>query len=157
MAGKDATDSIPIISNVKWLRMRLEERLTSILPDLLLDIDDVSYIQYNDKRNSYLYTICAMILDCQSNQIEIYCTPDGLDHKNGEDWNLLKNSDSEEYKAGTYMCKCLPGILYYNVIDHLDVTIISLEKLSRSEATNSTPWTSTPTTPVQQSCRMSRG
>ena len=92
-----------------------------------------------------------MILDCQSNQIEIYCTPDGLDHKNGEDWNLLKNSDSEEYKAGTYMCKCLPGILYYNVIDHLDVVIISLEKLFRGESNPSTPQMSTPTTPVQQS------
>jgi hypothetical protein len=150
MAGRDGTDSIPMISNVTYLKMRLEERLASILPGLLLDIDDIAYIQHNDKRNSYLYTICAMILDCQSNQINIYHTPDGLDRKDGEEWNLLKNSNSEEYKAGTYMCKCLSGILYYYVIDQLDVTIISLEKLSRAESANSTPWTSTPASPAKQ-------
>jgi len=107
VAGKD---SIPTISHVIFLKMRLEERLASILPGLLLDIDDVSYIQHNDKRNSYLYTICAMILDCQSNQIKIYCTPDGFDRKDGDEWTVLENSDLEEYKAGIYMCKCLSGM-----------------------------------------------
>lgn len=139
-----------MMSNITCLRMRLEERLASVLPGLLLDIDDISYIQHNDKRNSYLYTICAMILNCQSNQIEIYRTSDGLDREDGEEWNLLKNSDSAEYKAGTYMCKCLSSILYYNVIDHLYVTITSFEKLSRGESTNSTPLTSAPTSPAQQ-------
>lgn len=49
ISGKDASDSIPMISNVTCLRMRLEERLVIILPDWLLDIDDISYIQHNDK------------------------------------------------------------------------------------------------------------
>ena len=48
MAGKDATDSISMISNVKWLRIYLKETFMSILPDLLLDIDDISYIQHNN-------------------------------------------------------------------------------------------------------------
>ena len=79
------------------------------------------------------------------------CEYDGLDHKDDEVWTLLKNSDSDEYKAGMYMCKCLIGILYYNMNDHLDVAIISLEMFSRDESADSTPRTSTPIPPVQQS------
>jgi len=79
---------------------------------MLLDIGDISYIQQNDMRKSYLYAIYIMILECRPNQIEIYYTPDGLDRKDDEEWNLLKNPDSEEYKAVTYISKCLSGILY---------------------------------------------
>ena len=65
MASKDGTDSIPIISNLSYLKIFLEEKFATILPDLLLlDIDDISHTQHNDRRNSYLYRICAMLLDC---------------------------------------------------------------------------------------------
>jgi hypothetical protein len=132
MANKDGSDFIPIISNLSYLKMRLDERFRAILPDLLLFDIDMAYIQYNDRRNSYLYTICALLLDCQSNEIELYSTHDGLEHKDSQEWNLLKNSDAE-YKGGMYLCKCFSGILLYYGIDRLDVTIISLEKLTLSK------------------------
>ena len=145
MASEDGTAS------PSYLKICLEERYASILPDLLLlDVDDVSYMQHNDSRNSYIYALCALLLDCHLNQIEVYCTQDGLEHKDGEECCLLKNSDADKYKGGMYMCKCLLGIYFYHMINRLDIPIFSLENLSRSDSTNTTPCTSAPATPVKQ-------
>ena len=115
MTSKTVSDFSLINSTPPYLKILLEERLATILPDLLLlEVDDVSHIQYNDRQISYLYTLCSMLLDCQPNHIQIYSTHDGLEPKDEEEWHLLENS-AEEYHGGTYMCKCLSGILFFTI------------------------------------------
>jgi hypothetical protein len=93
------------------LKIRLPTSYSKLLPDLLLiDVDDVAHLHHNDRRSSYLYRICSLLLDKSPEEIIIIATSDGRDEDDlSNAWTAVPN-DEVEYEGGVYVCKPLTGI-----------------------------------------------
>ena len=92
------------------LKIRLPASYSKILPDLLLiDVDDVTYLHHNDRRSSYLYRICSLLLDRSPEEVIILATSDGKDEDDlSSAWTAVPNNEVE-YEGGVYVCKPLTG------------------------------------------------
>jgi len=88
------------------LKIRLPTSCTNILPDLLLiDVDNVAHMHKNDRRCSYLYEICSLLLDQSQDEMIILGTTDGIDEDDDSmGWTPIPN-DETEYQGGVYLCK----------------------------------------------------
>ena len=96
-----------------YLRIRLPKNYTDLLEDLfLLDVNRVEYVQYNSNTNSYLYYICALILDMDVSDIALYrsISSDDADDEFEESWTKVTRAGGE-LRGGFY--RCVPNTSNY--------------------------------------------
>ena len=105
-------ESSPKHCQQSFLTIRLPNQYNNILPDLILfDIGSVEYIRSVDKSSSYLYYICALVLDTTTEKIKLLHTntcPVPSDD-NDDAWTEVPD-DETEFDAGVYLCRPLFGI-----------------------------------------------
>ena len=97
-----------------YLRIRLPKNYTDLLEDLLLlDVNRVEYVQYNSNTNSYLYYICALILDVDVSDIALYrsISSEDADDEFDESWTKVTPT-VEELRGGFY--RCVPNTSNYS-------------------------------------------
>jgi hypothetical protein len=100
------------------LIIRLPHDYIDILPDLHLIDVPVKVVKFVDKRQSYLYRICSLILDCRINDIAISTTASGIDTDDTDcAWELVDCND-KPFDGGVYLCQPARSICtFQNIAD----------------------------------------
>ena len=98
---------LPRPTRPTFLRIRLPNQYTDILPDLLLLDCRLDHVHKNNSHRSYLYTLAALILELSRENLHLYCTLDGIDTEDDDpSWTVVEDNQTVS-EGGVYLCRPL--------------------------------------------------